>query len=85
MKASCSNNLSGTIMMCKRNGTLYTGVPGDLPSRVWHYTNNFCGCPLYGAIYYPSFPLRAEKGGALAQASDGLFVKLFYSKTREIA
>ena len=35
-------------------------------------------------IYYPSFPLRAEKGGTLAKAGSMLFVELFYSKTGKI-
>ena len=28
------------IMASKRNGTLYTGVTGDLPARVWQHKNN---------------------------------------------
>jgi len=28
------------IMTNKRNGTLYTGVTGDLPKRVWQHKNN---------------------------------------------
>ncbi len=27
------------IMASKRNGTLYTGVTGDLPARVWQHKN----------------------------------------------